>query len=395
MLKAADAFAAAGYDVRVISAGNMARESAFDARLQATGRWRWRELRYGRDAAPLRWFHTGARRTAAWTVAGSLGDSAPLGVVSRAIGRVHPELVDAILEHPADFIYGGGVGALAGVAAAARASATPFAIDFEDFHCGEREDRGDGARFNRMARRVMIDVARDAAFVTAGSAAIADACGTELCIQATAIHNVFPLPRTAPAERLRGGAPLRLYWFSQTIGPGRGLETVIEALALLDAPAALDLRGAAVPEYVTSLQQLAARVAPRLTVSLLDIAPPDQMVDACCDYDVGLSVEPGRVVNNALALSNKATTYILAGMPVAMTDTPGQRAFAADLGAGAIVFAPGDAAALAAGLRRLSADPLAFAAARRASWEAAQRRWHWEHRAERGALLDAVRGVLG
>ena len=100
------------------------------------------------------------------------------------------------------------------------------------------------------------------------------------------------------------------------------------------------------------------------------------------------------VRNRLLCLSNKVLTYPLAGLASALTDTPGQRPVAEDLGTGALLLPIGDVDAFAAGLARWGRDPDALAEAKAASWQAATRRWHWEHPQERGALLGAVRGAL-
>jgi glycosyltransferase involved in cell wall biosynthesis len=118
------------------------------------------------------------------------------------------------------------------------------------------------------------------------------------------------------------------------------------------------------------------------------------MVDLCRGYDVGLSLEQGHVQNHALCLGNKALTYVLAGLAIVLTATPGQQPLAADLGEGALVYAPGDVATLAKGLRRWADDRAMLARARAAAWRGARERWHWEHHDERGALLAAVSGIV-
>src|SRR5258705_5350298 len=102
------------------------------------------------------------------------------------------------------------------------------------------------------------------------------------------------------------------------------------------------------------------------------------MVAECATFDVGVAAEPGQVRNNALALSNKATTYPLAGLPVLITDTAGQRPLANDLGAGALRFSPGDHEALAAQLVPLMTDAERLAHAVDASWQCAPLRWPLE-----------------
>jgi hypothetical protein len=94
-----------------------------------------------------------------------------------------------------------------------------------------------------------------------------------------------------------------------------------------------------------------------------------------------------------LCLTNKVFTYMLAGLAVVFTDTPGQRALAEDLGEGAVLYEAGDVAALAGRLKGWACQPHSLAGAKAASWQAARRRWHWEHPSERGILLEAVRRV--
>ena len=147
--------------------------------------------------------------------------------------------------------------------------------------------------------------------------------------------------------------------------------------------------------YLEALSALAAAHAPRVEVVHLAPAPPDAMVRAVArGYDVGLSLEQMTPRNRQLCLTNKAFTYILAGVAVAITDTPGQHALAVDLGRAAALVPAGDVDALAGAFARWAGDPAALDCAKRTAWQAAARRWHWEHEAERGALLALVRQAL-
>ena len=394
MLKAADALDEAGYAVRVVSANFMPWAADADRRVRARRRWRSTVIDYQRDTAAARWLITGARFRAAQVAASTLGARRPLRLAVTAYSRIHRELVNAILREDADLVYGGTTGALAAVAEAGRRMGRPFAIDFEDFHCGEQRDDAEGRMVNELADIVMRDVARDAAFITAGSTAIADACAARFDARPTAVHNAFELPAEAPHWNGRVRGPLRMYWFSQTIGPHRGLEDVVAAAGLVGRPCELHLRGVPAGGYLESLRALIARDAPALALIHHAVADPESMIDACRGFDVGLSPEQGVPPNRELNLTNKALTYPLAGLPVVLTDTAGQQGLARDLGAGAVCYRPGDVAALASGLARWFDDPDALRAAGEASWEAARRRWHWRHPAERGALLAAVARVV-
>jgi len=398
MLKAADALSDAGYRVHVVSAClvDWARAADLDVRRTRERRWTWTVVDCSREIVHrARWWR-GTRMRIARALAARVGPAClPLVIAARALSRAHPELLSAALAEPADLLYGGTVGALAAVALAARRSGAPYALDLEDFHSAEGEDRGAVRLSNALARRVERAVLPRAAFLTAGSEPIASAYRATYGIAPVAIHNVFALPRRAPVVVSRAKDHLRLYWFSQTIGPGRGLEDAVRAMGLADIPGELHLRGRPVATYVDALHRLAADVAPRLVVVQHNPAPPDSMVALCAPYDVGLSLEQPAALNRDLCLTNKAFTYMLAGLPVAFTSTTAQESLALDMAAGALAYTPGDIAALAKGLARWANDREGLARARQASWAAAQRRWHWEHDRERGALLACAAGIIG
>lgn len=393
MLKAADALAGAGYDVRMVSTCFLDWATGADREARQGRSWRWTTVDYRREAAWQTWLQSGLRSRAAGLATRLLGPRlAPAGLAAQAFSRVHPELLRAALAEPADLFYGGTIGALAATATAARRAGVPYALDLEDFHGGERAETPEGKHANALAGRVERAVLPGAAFLTAGSVAIATAYREVYGLSPVPVHNVFPLP-AAPALEPSPGPGLRLYWFSQTIGPGRGLEIVIEAMGRAGIPGEIHLRGRPAGGFLEVLRSAAAAVS-GLRLAIHEPAPPGRMVELCAGYDVGLAVEPGSSVNNALSLSNKALTYPLAGLPVVLTDIPGHGELARDFGEGALLVRPGDATGLAAGLRRWSEDRALLARARAAAWEAARRRWHWEHPLERGALLAAVERAI-
>jgi glycosyltransferase involved in cell wall biosynthesis len=392
MVKAADAFSGIGDDVRVVSVQHTAWARHGDAAIRRTRQWAWDPIDYARSSAPFRWLASGARFRAARTLT-RLGPTRVADIATpHAFSRVHSLLVSAILREPGDLIYGGTAGALAAVAEAGRRSGTPFAVDFEDLHCGE-DGAARGSDYNAQAERIMRDVVRDAAFVTAGSSAIAAECEARFGRIAVPIHNAFSLPALAPTRSDDNGV-VRFYWFSQTIGPSRGLEDVVRAAGMLMLPCELHLRGVSANGYVGRLIAFATATAPSLRVMVHDPAEPDAMVEACAPFDIGLATEQGHTPNNAMALSNKALTYPLAGLPVVLTDTPGQRTFARDLGEGAVTYPAGDSEELASVLHSWMTDRKAREIAGQASWEAARARWHWEHPRERGELVACVERVF-
>ncbi len=395
MLKAAKSLAEAGYQVRVVSTNFEPWATAADDALRARLQLNWSVVDYSRSTANATRVRAGLRYRLCRQLVKAIGaDKLPAGVVGRAMNRASPELVSATAAEPADLIYSGG-GALLPATLAARRLGVPYAVDLEDFHSGEQASTtAEGRLTNALAQAAEKIVFLEAAFITTASEAIADQYATKYARRPLVINNTFPLPASAPEFSSRNDSVLRLYWFSQTIGPGRGLEDAVRAAGLADVRCELHLRGRPAPGYMAELQPLALTCAPKLTVVQHDPDSPDRMVDLCCEFDVGLALEQTEPVGRAVCLSNKAFTYILGGLAVVFTDTPGQRALAQDLGQGAWLYSPGDVARFAAGLKSWAEDRDKLTSARKAAWDAAHRRWHWKHPEEEGALLSAMRNTL-
>jgi hypothetical protein len=394
MLKSADALAAAGYDVRMVATRHEPWATETDRDVRSRRSFPVEVINYRRDEKPLTYYQTGARYRAARAAAAAVGvERAPLPVVARAFGRVHAEIVQAIAAEPSDLIYGGTTGALAAIAEAARRRSTSYGLDLEDLHSGETSGP-DAALANALASRVEHAVISRAAFITTSSEAIGAVYRDQFGVSPVVVHNTFPLPSREPDFSRADPDTLRLYWFSQTIGPGRGLEAAVAAVGRAGVRAELALRGRAHAGYLEALQQMARTHAPLLTLVHQPPASPDAMVDLARGYDVGLALEQMEVRNRRLCVTNKAFTYILAGVAVAITDTPGQHAIGVDLGDAAALVPPGDVDALASAFARWAADPAALDRAKRTAWQAATRRWHWEHEAERGALYRLVEEAL-
>ena len=390
MLKAADALASAGHEVRVVSTRFLGWATDCDQTILSRQLpWHSQIVDYSRAHAPATAIYTAIRQRAARAAAIVAGpENAPQWSVTRAFSRVHSELVAAAASAPADLIYGGTSGALAAAAEAAYRLNIPYAIDLEDLHTAESVAPGAGLQ-HALAARIESQAIPDASFVTTSSAPIADFYQRQYRRRPTVIHNVFSLPAAVP-EMTRHGDPLRLYWFGQTIGPGRALEDVIDALALAGLPASIDLRGRPIASYVDSLRARAAAARARIAIEVLPPIDPDALVDSCRSYDIGISTEDPVIENRRRCLSNKFCAYLLAGLAVIATDTPGQRSVEREVGCGAAWYTRGDLATLAAALERWHRDGESLLASRLASWRAAQERWHWEHPLERDALLQLV-----
>jgi glycosyltransferase involved in cell wall biosynthesis len=402
LVKEADALAACGCQVHVIGAHCVDWATSFDADLVASRRWQFTFVDWRRTTEPARFWkirlrHRAAGRLLRLPVFGraALSARASSGTVTAALSPVAPELVRAATEVAADVYIAHNLGALPAAHAAAAGHAAAVGFDAEDFHSGELDSAGD--RF----RRAFVETVERAYlprcdYVTAASPLIANAYRELAGIPLpTSVLNVFPM-RDRPAS-FRGpepGRPLRLYWFSQTIGSERGLEDAVRALGpLRECPVELHLRGRWQAGYRERLLRLAdeARV-PRGRIVHHDPAPADEMVRLAAEYDIGLALEHPVSTNRDIALTNKIFVYLLAGLAVVATRTRAQAAILGDLGVAARGYEPGDAAGLAEGLRAWLENPRQLAAARQAAWRKGETRYNWD--CEQQVFLRTVRDVL-
>ncbi len=390
LVKEADALAAAGHAVHAIGAYWVDWATAADARVMAARRWSLELIDWRQDHAPLLFHWSRVRHFAARRAVGSgLARVIPAEAV---LCRVGPELRRAAVAHPADLYIAHNLGALPAACAAAQAHGALAGFDAEDFHSGQLQP-GPLATFMRNTERRLIPRCDS---VTAASPGIAEAyrdlCGIPL---PTCVLNVFPLSdRPATLRRSDAGQPLRLYWFSQTIGPERGLEDVIDAIGLLREHAIeLHLRGRWQSGFETTLRERARECGVAQT-RIVSYAPeqPDEMVRAAALFDVGLALEPPVSENNDILLSNKIFTYLLAGIAVVATRTRGQERLLADLGSAAVGCRPGDGASLAAALRPWVDDRSALDAAKQASWALGGSRYNWD--AEQAVFLGTIGRVI-
>lgn len=394
-VKEADALAEAGYDVRLIGAHRADWATSADSRLLAGRSWTASVIDWRRDVAPALFWKTRVRHRAARAC-----QKVPVAWLAdwclpAAASRLTPEVTRVALKTPADLFIAHNLGALPAAAAAAARFGALLGFDAEDFHSGEF-DIGDRSSDRLAVERVEARFVPLCDYLTAAAPGIADAyaalsrTGAPVCVL-----NVFPLA-SRPAERYptsRSG-PIRLYWFSQTIGPHRGLEDVVSAMGrLADGDVELHLRGTWQAGYRETLMGVAAAAGLRPT-RVLEHAPsdPDEMVRLAATYDVGLAVEPGLTPNSSILLSNKIFTYLLAGTAVIATSTEGQRQLLPTIEGAAAGYDSGDAEALAAVLRRWAADRDDLEKARRAAWEYGTSRYNWDR--EKLTLLEIVAAVL-
>jgi glycosyltransferase involved in cell wall biosynthesis len=394
LIKEADTFSDAGYEVKVIAPDYSPWARQADAEFNDR---KWRLVarpRFGPTADPLTRARELARRAAAITLTKGLDiRCAPLMRAAH-----HPAalaLVQAASKVKADLYIAHRDIALPAAAKAAARHGSLYAFDAEDFHLGEAFAPQEQAYRQKLVRAFEAPYLRGCAYMTAASPGIAHAYAAEYCIPTpVVVLNLFSRAR-APYEATAAGNATpgpSLYWYSQVIGPERGLECAVRAVGRARSRPHLYLRGAASPQFLIELETIAKREKASDRIHILPPAPPSALEELAAAYDIGLAGEPGVTANSAILLSNKLFSYLLAGLPVVLSNTPAQTAIAEQLGDAAQVFPAEDADALARALDRWFEHPQALAAARSAAWRLGQQRYNWE--AERSVLLEVAERAL-
>lgn len=391
VLKEADALHDAGYGVTAVVCDYTEELRDFDDEIAAKVPWTVVRVPRPRGERAI----TIAASRLARIIAGA-GGPVPLALADYAHGGPVSTLRRAALAIPADLYIAHYIAGLAAAASAARRHRAMLGFDAEDFHSGEG-----GAGSAEAFRMKMVETIEEAslpssAYVTAASPLIGRAYAKRYGVAPVTVLNVFPLDlalASAPAGTASGDPiSLKAYWFSQTIGLDRGLQAFMQAIARAKARVTLDIRGGNQWGGGDRLMALARDLGIGDRVSLLPKASPDQMVVLATTYDVGLSLEPEITENRQLCLGNKIFTYLLAGLPVVMSDTPAQCDLAADLGAAATLISLSDPDAIAAALDRIASSPGALVQAKAAAFRLGRDRYNWD--VEKNALLQTIAEVF-
>ena len=399
LLKEADALHEAGYLVRVVAMRLERSKAEWDARLMTNRGWKLETVNVGRDnfSGRFNWLKGALRQKLyqrfTWLRRGLNG-------AEMAFSRHWPELARLAAREPADLFIAHNLQALPAAANAAQRWNGKLGFDAEDFHRGETGGNlDDNVSLRQRIEAVEQKYIPHCDHLTAASDGIGDAYAKVLGVRKpVTVLNVFPLAERnghTPPEALRrerGGEGLSLYWYSQVIGAGRGLEDALLALAQLGSGARLHLRGTWAQGYEAVFRARCRELGIEDRVHVLPIAPPEQLVERATQHDVGLALELGETENRRICVTNKILNYYVAGLAIAAADVPGQRAIMEKFPGAGFLFRAGDAATLAAQVMEWMNNPesLRQAKARAKVW--AESSLCWDREKEK--LVEAVANAL-
>jgi glycosyltransferase involved in cell wall biosynthesis len=378
--------------VRVVCQGSSRAAAEADARLLARRSWRLQRVDFPRPDWLLseifrpEWMRSvfvRARRRLAEAAFNSFKTNK---LAEFSVCASFAELRNLASAEPADWFIAHTQPALPIAAAAASRWNVNLGFDCEDL----LTETGD--RFCEANRLIELKYLRQCDYVTATSNAMADHLArTHNIPRPTVLYNVFPLSLAEGLLRPRQREPhakLRLHWVSQTLGPDRGLQDVFEACAGLAGQVEIHLRGRASEREKKEQMALAQRWGMAGCVKFHPLIDHDALIRSMADYDVGLALERPRNRNYSLTVTNKVFSYMLAGLAITATETPGQREVMEQAPGAGLLYPAGDAKSLRRTLEIWIADREKLREAQEAAWDLARARFCWE--IEQKKLLELL-----
>jgi len=446
VLKEADALDAGGYDVTVVTINNSMDQRRFDEEIMQTRKWRLKTVNFRKEKGGerRRWVYLSVKQRFFILLSRMTLRS---GIAERAAEKAYDGLRNLATKEKADFYLVHHAEALGAGYYAARHNKAVFGFDAEDFHTGMSESAspnesagsnestgpnksaGPGAGSGKSAGPMPSDRITEylerkflphCRYMTAASKGIAAAYSDKYKIDRPGvILNVFPtedLPVRPP------GSTVKFYWYSQVIGPNRGLELLMAAAGqvvatkgqLVDTagqpgrtpvPFEIHLRGQLQSEkFGAALRALADEAG---IGSSLFIHPPilaDQLIRDGNNFDVGLALELPVSINRNICVTNKVFAYLMARLAIIGTDTDGQKDIFSHFPQAVSICRADDAEDLAAAMRSYltGSDKLTggdqltgggkLLQAKQAASDAAEKYFNWE--TESGKLLQGVNQLL-
>ncbi|MFA6961795.1 MAG: glycosyltransferase [Opitutaceae bacterium] len=367
VVKEANTLGRAGHEVTVLTVRNHAASVPLDEALAkgAPFTHRWIDLLNGPQAWCRR-ARSRLAREAGLRFGLSLVDS--LGPAHALLRAVRAEPADLVIAHN-EIAHWVGTQLIA--------EGRRVCADIEDWHSEDLLPEDRAGRPLTLIRQVERELLQHAVHTTTTSNALADALHTRYGGQRPhVIGNTFPLQ---PDPRIGDpNEPPVFFWFSQTIGPGRGLEHFFSAWKLTRHPSRVVLLGEHSGDYMNIiLSRLPADRRP--CVSFLPLVPPAELPSLIARHDIGLALEQSFIVNRNLTITNKILQYLNAGLAVVASDTAGQREVLSHASGAGLVVETHETTRFAIALDGLLSDRASLRHHQQAARLLAEQTYCWEH----------------
>jgi glycosyltransferase involved in cell wall biosynthesis len=196
------------------------------------------------------------------------------------------------------------------------------------------------------------------------------------------LQNVFPIAdRELLDHKIKDRVDVSkpsIHWYSQTIGPGRGIEFLVQSLADVTEPVEFHLRGNLFQDFGRELANLLPHGKGH-QLYFHPLVPHRELLSRIAEHDIGLATEEYVPDSRNLTITNKILQYLQGGIAVVATDTLGQQEVAREAPDAVMLFRNKDRQGLALLLNGLLKDPERLKHAKQAALKAARDKFCWEH----------------
>lgn len=211
------------------------------------------------------------------------------------------------------------------------------------------------------------------------AAAMAEFAGS---VEPRVLQNVFPFTdRDHLDHRIKDRVDIAIpsiHWYSQTIGPGRGIEFLVQSLEDVEVPVEFHLRGNLFQDFGRALTDLFPHHKGH-RLYFHPLVPHRELLSRIAEHDIGLATEEYTPDSRNLTITNKILQYLQGGIAVVATDTLGQQEVAKEAPDAVMMFKNKDRQGLSSLLNSLLKDPDRLRQAKQAALQAARDQFCWEH----------------
>lgn len=241
-----------------------------------------------------------------------------------AIGRCAYQLTRKAIGINADLYIAHNLAALPAAVIAAKRNNAKCGFDAEDFHRNEVSDNPNSIDV-KLKSFVEDKYIHRLDYLTTASPLISKAY-KELYPKQNPITLLNVFPKNDFVLETKSPGSLKLFWFSQTIGKGRGLEEVINVMGQLKESAIeLHLLGdfdSSTRNYFDELVKING-LSTNCIFYYLPIASTE-IFKFGSKFDIGLATEVGTPKNRDICLTNKIFSYIHSNLAIIASNTSAQ-----------------------------------------------------------------------
>ena len=270
------------------------------------------------------------------------------------------------------------------------------AVDLEDWYSEDLLPEDKRSRPDYLLRRWEQRLLRNASYTSTTSHAMGSALSEEYqCPLPKVVYNTFSKYERDSLDRKKKDREDHkmpsIVWFSQTVGPGRGLETLVDALSEVKTSIQIHIRGRCRPGYEASLRSRMPHDS-RHKIFFHPCVPHHQLLSRLAEHDIGFAGELSQCRSRDLTITNKIFQYLLAGLVVLASNTAGQKEIS-DAHPNLLHTFQGDSStSLASVLNQLNADQSQIQTDKEQAIKLAETKYCWEE--SKNTLLTTVAEAL-